>query len=164
MKISNILYFTLLAFVISCKSKNIPEPVVITNTKEVTHVVRDTIFKTEADSAFYNAFVECVNGRPVINPKTVSSKRGKSLIEPQVHLKGNKLSVKCEKLAESLFKQWRETYIKQHEQKPIYVPRVEYREKPFTTWQKIQLWFGRVFMGILALFLSIGVLRWRKVI
>lgn len=151
---------------LSCASKRDTEPVVITNTKETVKTIRDTTYVIESDSTFYNAYIECVNGKPILKePKTKgSTKKDSGLQDPKVKLVGNQLTVECEKKAQQLYKQWRETYLKEHEQTPIYIDKPVEVEKPLTFWQKTQIWFGRIFIGILALFILIGVLRWKQII
>ncbi|MBU4536982.1 MAG: hypothetical protein L6264_07330 [Weeksellaceae bacterium] len=162
-----VLIFYSLVMVVSCKSREPQEPVIITKTKETVKTVRDTIFKVEKDSSFYTAFVDCVNGKPVLRETQetkAASKPGKSLKVPKTTLDGNKLNCDCEAQAQELHKQWEETHTKEHEQTPIYIKVPVEVEKPLTFWQKTQIWFGRIFMGILSLFLIIGVLRWKRLI
>jgi hypothetical protein len=157
----SILFIVSLALV-SCASKKPVESVIITNTKEITHTVRDTIFRVAADSAYYEAYIECQNGKAVIT-KSIG-KAGRSMSELKVIIEGNKLRVDAYKNEEELHKKWQETYIKEREQKPIYVAKPVYEDKPLTWWQNTQLWLGRIFL----FFISIGVLsfilRWKKVI
>lgn len=161
------LIFISLATLVSCASKKPQNPVIITNTKETVRTVRDTIFKIEADSSSYKAFIDCVNGKPIIRETAetkAESKKGKILNIPKTVLKGNQLTVDCYKKEQELKKQWEETHVKESEQIPIYIPTPVEVEKPLTFWQKTQIWFGRIFMGILSIFIIIGVLRWRKLI
>lgn len=164
-------FFILLLFVslvvFSCASKRIQEPVVITNTKEITKTVRDTIYKVEADSSYYHAFIDCINGKPFIRETALTkqnSKAGKNLKIPSATIKENTLIVDCYVKEQELKKQWEETYIKEHEQTPIYIKTPVEVVKPLSWWQKNQLWFGRIFIGILLLFIIIGVLLWKRLI
>lgn len=152
---------------VSCNSKQPLEPVIITNTKEVTKTVRDTVYKIEADHAYYEAYIDCVNGKPTIketSETTSRSKKGKSLDLPKATLNGNLLSIECNKKAEELFKQWTETYVKEHEQKPIYVDKAIYKDKPLTWLQTTLLWLGRIFLGIISLGALALILRWKRII
>ncbi|TDX86182.1 hypothetical protein [Epilithonimonas xixisoli] len=150
---------------LSCVTKRATEPVIITNTKETVRTVRDTIFKVEADSSSYRAFIDCVNGKPIIRETDFTkSKKGKILNIPKTVLKGNQLTVDCYKNEQELKKQWEETHTKATEQIPIYINVPVEVEKPLTFWQKTQIWFGRIFMGILSIFVIIGVLRWRRIL
>ncbi len=164
-------FFILLLFVslvvFSCASKRIQKPVVITNTREITKTVRDTIYKVEADSSYYHAFIDCINGKPFIRETALTkqnSKAGKNLKVPSATIKENTLIVDCYVNEQELKKQWEETYIKEHEQTPIYIKTPVEVVKPLSWWQKTQLWFGRIFIGILLLFIIIGVLRWKRLI
>lgn len=158
-----------LVLMVSCSNRkptkqDFQEPIILTQTKEVKEIVRDTIFKVEADSSYYSAYIDCVEGKPVIYPPSITEKKGRYINTPKVSLKDNQIKIDTKAEAQELFKQWRETYIKEHEQNPIYVPQVEYRDKPFTPWQKIQIGFGRAFMIFLALFFLVWILSWRKAI
>jgi len=153
--------------VISCEIKKSPAPVIIENTKEITHTVKDTVYQIEADSSYYEAYIDCVNGKPVLRetPETINnSKPGKTLSTPKTIIAGNKLTVQCKKQAQELFKQWRETYIKEHEQKPIYVDNPIYKDKPLSWLQSAQIWLGRIFLLGLAIVALAFVLRWKKII
>jgi hypothetical protein len=161
------IYFFLLIIgsVVSCTVKKPLDPVIITNTKEITKIVRDTVFQVDADSSYYEAYIKCVNGKPVLQetPET-KSKSGKYLKIPTAKIDGNKLLVDCYKDEEKLHKQWEEIYIKEHEQKPIYVPQNVYVDKPLNLWQKTETWLGRIFLLIIVVGVSSFILRWKKII
>lgn len=169
-----LLFFISLIFVslvlVSCVGRKPSEPVVLQNTKEIIKTVRDTVYKIDADSSYYYAYVDCKNGKPIIRENANNgtpypqSKPGKGLNIPKVTLDGNKLNVECYKKAEELFKTWRDTYIKDHEQTPIYIDKPVPVDKPISWFVKAQIWLGRFFLGIIALFSLIGVLRWKKII
>lgn len=162
-----LLIFISLGMVVSCVSRKPQEPVIITKTKEIIKTVKDTIYKVDADSSFYTAFIDCVNGKPILRETAetkAASKAGKFLKVPKTTLVGNKLNSDCEAQEQELYKKWEETYIKEHEQTPIYIDKPVEVEKPLTFWQKTQIWFGRIFMGILSLFLIVGVLRYKRLI
>lgn len=162
-----ILIFISLVAVVSCISRKPQEPVIITKTKETIKTVRDTTYVVEADSSFYTAFIDCVNGKPIIRETAETkskSKVGKSLNIPKPTINGNTLTVDCFKNEQELKKQWEETHTKATEQIPIYINVPVEVEKPLTFWQKTQIWFGRIFMGILSIFLIIGVLRWKRIL
>lgn len=158
------LLFVALALLVSCQSRKPVEPVVLTNTREVVQTIRDTVFQVEADSSSYKALIECINGKPVIQQNTIKTTPGKVVKAPKVSLKNNELHVDCEKEAQSLFHQWKDIYIKDHEQTPIYIPQPVEVEKPLTFWQRTQIIFGRILMGILFICCLIGVLRWKRLI
>lgn len=141
----------------SCKSKPLPG-----ETKETiitkTEIVRDTILRVEKDSSYYSAYIDCVNGKPVLvqsekqikdfnskNPgssaKAPKSKSGKSLNAPIVNLQDGQLNVDCRNEAQNIFFKWKEVYEKQWEitHKPL--PPVE---KPLTTYQNVRIWIGNI--------------------
>jgi hypothetical protein len=159
----------LVAQLVGCKSSasSLPPPSPLpppsTNevkTVEITKVIRDTVIKTEKDSSYYRAYIECINGKPVIKePKATA---GKNLKEPKVDLEGNQLKVDCQAEAQELFHQWQETYIKENKSKTIKVPYAV--ATPLSQFQVVQLWFGRLFIFLLLLFLIATILRYKKVI
>ncbi|AZI55683.1 hypothetical protein EIB75_10655 [Epilithonimonas vandammei] len=65
----SVLIFSSLVLV-SCVSRKPPEPVTIEKTRTVKEIVKDTIYQVEADSSFYYAYVECINGKPVLREPT----------------------------------------------------------------------------------------------
>ena len=143
----------------SCKSK-LPEEKKTTYAKTIEKV-KDTVFVIEKDSSMYQAYIDCVNGKPVLiksfedyqyqNPKTATApkqKEGKDLKIPKVKLsKNGLLTVNCEKEAQRLFATWKEKYTAEitETQKPIYI------DKELTTWQNIQLYTGKITLGLLGL-------------
>ncbi|SIT25607.1 hypothetical protein SAMN05421786_11538 [Chryseobacterium ureilyticum] len=164
---SFIVYFLFIGALVSCKARKPSPPAVIENTKETIITVRDTIFKVDADSSYYQAYIECVNGTPVLNETTNTknnSKPGIVLDKPKVKITGELLTVQCDKKAQALFKQWREVYIKEHEQKPIYVEIPVHVETPLNWFQNVQIWLGRIFLFLIAIVSLVFILRWKKVI
>lgn len=164
---SIISFFVLIIGVVACKTQKPLPPVIITKTKEITKTVKDTVFKTKKDSSYYEAYLKCVNGKPVLvdTPETKSnSKSGRTLNQPSARIDGDKLKVDCYKNIEELHKQWEETYIKEHEQKPIYVPKPVYQDKPLNYWQKTQIWLGRILIAFLSIGVLAFVLRWKKIL
>ncbi|MDM1557062.1 hypothetical protein HX126_21130 [Chryseobacterium indologenes] len=162
-----IVYFLFIGALVSCKTRKPTAPVVIENTKETIITVRDTIFKIDADSSYYQAYIECINGKPVLKEtqKTKNnSKPGIVLDKPKVKITGDLLTVECDKKAQEIFIQWREKYIKEHEQKPIYVEKPVYVDKPLTWFQKTEIWLGRIFLFFIAIVILAFILRWKKVI
>lgn len=143
--------FCLLLIAGSCGSRKpqaMPEPIVLTETKEVKEIVRDTIFKIEKDSAFYKAYIDCKDGIPkLVNPQ---SKGGKNLQPPQVDLdKNGNLTIQVQTLAQELFKQWKEKHIKETKPKVVYVDKIEYRDKPFEWYHTALMWLGGISLLIL---------------
>ncbi len=145
---------------VSCAGRKPLPPVTIEKTKTITEVVKDTIYKVEADSSYYYAYVECINGKPVIkepvfnqDQKLPENRSGKNLQTPKVSLTGNVLSVQCYQQAQELFKQWRETYIREQEKKTV----PKYVEKPINWHLRILMYLGGIFIFIciLAIILKI---------
>lgn len=164
--LSLLFLFVLLATTLSsCKSAGVVPPATTDTTTEVTtkEVIHDTIFQTEKDSSYYKAYLECVNGKVVLKQATKPIvKPGKHLKPPKVNLKDNILTVNCKAEAQKLFAQWKDTYIKEHQQ---IIKRIPYAvEKPPSWWQKTQINLGRIFLGILVLIAIIVGLRFTKYI
>lgn len=170
---SIILFCFSLVSVVSCRSRKPPEPVTIETTKTITEVVKDTVFKVEADSSYYQAWIECVNGKPQIisNAKQAAeyqrkhpeskaappiSKSGKNLSAPNIKLDQNgKLTADCHQEALNLFKSWKEKYISENQKTTVPV----YIEKPFRWYHKALMWLGSIGLIILGFGL---VLKFRK--
>ena len=142
----------------SCKSK-LPEETKTTYVK-TKEKVKDTVFVIEKDSSMYQAYIDCVNGKPVLVERTSEYqphrttatepklKEGKYLKIPKVKLSNSGLlTVNCEKEAQRLFATWKEKYTAEisETQKPIYI------DKELTTWQNIQLYTGKITLGLLGL-------------
>jgi hypothetical protein len=123
----------------------------VSYTKTITSVQRDTIFKVQADSSFYQAWIDCVNGKPMIVNDTVY-KSGKYLNSPKVTLNGNKIHVDCIAQEQTLFKTWQQQYIKEHQAEVITLPPVTIA-KPLTWWQNTQLLCGRLLLIGIVLYL-----------
>ncbi|MDV3675128.1 hypothetical protein CMU30_02280 [Elizabethkingia anophelis] len=159
-----ILLFVSLALV-SCVSRKPEKPVILTETKTIKETIRDTIFKVEADSSFYYAFVECRDGKPFINegpysaweknekasPAIPVSKSGKYLEKPKVSLADGLLQVGCEARAQELFAKWKETFISEQKPVPVPVPVIQYVDKPPSFFQRVLTYGGWAFYGIIAL-------------
>lgn len=151
------------AIVVSISGCRSVRPPVTTNqiverTNTVTIVQRDTVFITQPDSSFYKAWIECVNGKPVIKSGSEKASPGKYLEKPGVKLNGNELLVDCKAKAQELFAQWQEQYVKEHEKETITLPPVEV-EKQLSWWQVTQIWAGRIALGLLAILLGFALFK-----
>lgn len=156
---SKIFFLHILCFslflTVSCISRKPPETVTRTNEKTIREIVRDTVYQVEADSSFYQSYIECVNGKPVLldNSQDTSKKQvstsGRYLKAPIVKLTGNQLNVDCEAEARQLLKQWRETHVSEAQT----VTKTEYTEKPFKWYHKAFMWFGGIHLLLWLLFI-----------
>lgn len=162
----NIVFIFILAlFIISCKSKPLPqEKEVITVTKTITELKRDTIIQVESDSSYYEALIECQNGKPVLiqNIDAGESKPGKNLKEPNVLLDQNgKLKITCQYLANQLKVTLKEKQIlEQKLNEKTIVPPPELIEKPLSWWQKLWITLGKIFSAIFIIYLG-SKISWR---
>lgn len=137
----------------SCKSKYLPEIKEITKTIET--IQRDTILTTKVDSTFYEAYINCVNGEPVlVEPKfekqETRDKKQDGKLHLNVKLRDGKLQVDCKKEAEKLFFSWKEQYRKEvikmlEQQKPQVIV------KPLTKFQKVKIWIGNAVIWLIGL-------------
>ena len=162
-----LLFIIPLGAVVSCKAVKPRAPVVIQNTREVIKTIRDTVYRVEADSSYYEAYIDCIKGKPVLRETLQTQKQSKPgviLEKPKVNINNGLLQVDCNKKAQELFKQWQETYIKDTTQIPIYIDQPVFTEKPLTWFQKMQIWLGRIFLGLIGAILIAVILRWKKII
>jgi hypothetical protein len=152
-----------------CKSKQLPGE----KTERLiyqTETVKDTVLVVEKDSSFYSAYIECINGKPVLKEISNSekakslpkNKAGKHLAIPNVKLQNGVLSVDCQKEAENLFFHWKEKFRKEYEltHKPVPVP------VPLTKWQEAKMVIGSLVIwavGLVALAYLIRFLIRRKI-
>lgn len=144
-----------------CKSQtSVIPPKTIETTKEIekTITIKDTFLLVEKDSSYYKAYIDCVNGKPVV--KDVKSKPGKNLKPPKVQIDGNYLKIDCELEAQKLFYSWKETYIKERNDTKQTVPLAI--KLPLTKWESIQIWFGRIFIFLLLVILILIIIRATK--
>lgn len=137
-----------------CKSKVIPgetkERIIIQK-----EIVKDTILTIEKDSSFYSAYIDCVNGKPVLKELTIpvkgkvlpKNKAGRTLAIPNVSLENGVLSVNCQKEAEQKFITWKEKFIQEWntEKKTVPVP------EALTKFQKIKMIIGGVIFWIVTI-------------
>lgn len=163
----------LLAFcLIGCKTyKEIPtatEQEIITKTIKEIH--RDTLIKVEADSSFYQAYIECREGKPLIINNTntgraTKTKAGKSLKPPSVRLSGNGiLNIKCEALEQELKVALREKQIleEKSKEKTIIPPSKAIKGKiPLTFWQELWIRVGKLSAIIGLIYLGFKI-PWRR--
>ncbi len=139
----------------------IPDPTTSEfKTIEKTIVERDTIFQTKADSTFYNAWIECQNGIPILKNQTVK-KTAAAKVDVAVSLDGNQLKIKATKEAEQLFAKWKEQYIKENSAKETKVPyAVEvpiYKEKELSWSEKLWIKIGKLSALIISVFILIKI-------
>jgi hypothetical protein len=164
--LSLLFLFVLLATTLSsCKSASVVPPATTetTTTKTIKEVIHDTVFETKKDSSYYKAYLECVNGKVVLKSDTKPIvKPGKFLQPPKVSLKDNILKIDCKAEAQKLFAQWKDTYTKEHQST---IQRIPYPvEQPLSWFQKTELILGRIFLGLILVFTTLGVLKYFKYI
>jgi hypothetical protein len=143
-----------LVLLVSCKSRKPVEPEKITDIRFIKEIVRDTVLTVKADSTFYDAWIECINGKPVLKepkkqePVPHKPESPKALQKPKVNLDENgKLTVECYKEVETIKAQLTDKYerlLREH-QKTVYI------EKDLTWYQKSLMWMGVAFLAFIVL-------------
>ncbi len=141
-----------LLFVMSCSPK-----IIQGSAKTIKEVVRDTTIIVQPDSAYYQAWVECRDNKPVLIKKeqiTVHdtvfiAKKGKYLQVPKVQLNGNVLRV--ESKADK-----QEVKAKIKEKTTVEVRTVVKEvEKRLSWWQTLFIWTGVIFWIVLLAVISL---------
>ena len=156
------------ALLLSCKPRELPkEKEVVTITKTITEVKRDTIIQVKADSSFYEAYIECQNGKPILlqNPNFQSKEEtfliteGKYLQTPKVNLSdAGKLKISCQYLANQLKITLKEKQVLEEKlTEKITVPPPLLIEKQLSWWQKLWLTLGKVFSASFLIFLILKI-------
>lgn len=160
------LFVLLVTALSSCKSTSAVLPTATTDStsvKLVTTKIHDTIFKTEKDSSYYKAYLECVNGKVVVSPKSkVESHSGKYLKAPKVQLQDNILKVDCHAEAQALYAKWIDKYTSEHKQIIKNIPYAVPLE--LSWWQTTEIWAGRLFLVLILIVLATAGLRASKII
>lgn len=140
-----LLFFVLLITLGSCKSPSVilPTTTQTTSDKLVKEVFRDTVFEIKKDNSFYNAWLECQNGKVTIKdaPKVI---KGQYLQPPKVIVKDNYITVDCQAEAQKLFAKWKDSYTIENKQTTINT--VIEAERKLNLWQTFQIWCGRIFL------------------
>ena len=160
-KIHNFIFvFLMLAVAVSCVSKKHAEPVLVETTKTITQIERDTVFSVKADSSFYKAYIDCVNGRPVV--RNEQSQPGTNLKAPKVVFKDRFLQVDCKVDSSKIALKWLEKNITIEKPKVVFVPKEVPVEKPLNWWQKTQMTLGRLMAFQIILFIIYLLIKFLK--
>lgn len=126
-----------------------------TTTTEVQEVDRDSVIKLPEAKSYYEAYLACLNGQVVVKDANIKRSENKALQPPSVNIdKDNKLTVDCTIEAQDLFLEWKEKFIKEYKVKEIKITVPVPIE--MNSWQKFQIYLGRVFLGILVLGIGYG--------
>ncbi len=152
---------------LSCGSRKAPPTVVLRKTETIKEVEKDTIFKIEADSTYYKAFVECQNGKAVLVPSKTEPKTNKNKVEtalkhrlnaPKVILNtSGLLQVDCITNEQELYKKWKEKQSIITIEKPVYIEKIVevIKEKEYRWWQKMLFYTGLIFYLIIIITISL---------
>jgi hypothetical protein len=103
--IYGVVFLSLSVAITSCGSKKAFVQKEITK-DTIIETLHDTVFQVKKDSSYYNALLECQNGKVVIAAVTETSS-GRKLKPPKVVIQDNQLFVDCYAEAESLFASWK---------------------------------------------------------
>lgn len=151
-----------------CKSQaSVIPPTTTEVNKDVSskEIIHQEVIEVPKDSSYYQAYLDCVNGKVVIKQpeapppgsKIKVNQKGHNLKIPLVKITDNKLEVNCYQEAQRLFYTWKEIYTKEHTATTIKIP---YSVKlPLTIWESTQIWFGRVFLVLLIVLLLLIIIR-----
>lgn len=156
------------ALLLSCKPRELPkEKEVVTITKTIKEVLRDTLIQVQSDSSFYDAFIECQNGKPVLlqkpnfttNEETYLITSGKNLQPPTVFLSDTgKLKISCQYLANQLKITLKEKQILEEKlSEKTFLPPPLLIEKQLSWWQKLWLNLGKLLSASLLIYLIIKI-------
>lgn len=149
---------------LSCKSNSVPFlPTTETNKSVVIkETVHDTVFKIEKDQSQYQALLECQNGKVLIKSPTEKQSKNGKLEPPKVKIVDNYIIVDCDLKEQELYAKWksesRSELIETLKKIPIEI------EKNMSTWETIQIYCGRIFLLLIALFLLGLFLKFKKII
>ncbi len=137
---------------LSCKSSSVPlqESTEKNKTVTITETLHDTVFKIEKDDSYYQAYLECVNGKVVVTkPTTIPSLKG-ALQVPKVNIVDNKLSVDCEAKAQELFAKWKSQNKTEATEVIRKIPVPVPRELSFL--EKLQIGLARCFLVLILIY------------
>lgn len=135
-------------------------------TRTVTEVRRDTVVKVKSDSSYYSAWIDCVNGKPIINTdKATEIKAGAHIKAPYVKIKDDgQLSVNCESLEQQLKFEITERQILEERLKEkiiVPAPKVIKEKIPLTFWQELWIRMGKLSTIISLIYIGIKI-PWRR--
>lgn len=114
----------------------------------IKETLRDTVVHIPADRSHFRAKLGLgETGKPIIK-EVLHAQVGKKAKLPQVRIQDQMLQVDCLCDSMSIYLQLKDRHITDMLKETVYVP----TEKPFSPWQQVQLWLGRV--------LLIGLMVW----
>lgn len=114
---------------------------------KVIEKIHDTVVKVEKDQSYYQAYLECKNGKVQLKEGTAHKKPGRNLKSPDVSLQDNLLTVNCEQQAHDLFIQWKEKFIQEHT-----FQKIPFKVNELTFWQQFQIKGFRLLVLLIGLF------------
>ena len=136
--------------------------------KTLTITVKDTVLVSKPDSLYYNAYIECVNNKPVL--KTPEQKNTKD-IKADVKLQDGKLTIDVKTEAQNLFLKWKETFEKENSGqvkiKPVPYPVIKEVPAELSKKQEFYMHVGKVIiwgaLGVI-LFYILTNIPWKKLL
>ncbi len=148
----NTILFIATGLLLSACSPKIQESI-----KTVTETIRDTTIIVKPDSSFYQAWIDCRNGKPVLIKKdTVFVERQGGYIQiPKIKLKGNILQVQSIANKQEIKAQLKDRTTT--EVKTV----VREVEKELNWWQQLFLWSGALFWGLIVFYVGFRIYFWR---
>jgi len=154
-----IIGFVLTLFFIGCSNQKPQSQVQIrTIEKEVEKLVP---FALPSDSSAFEALFEC-DSLNQVRLKQIAELKAKGM-QSNVYFDNGKLKYNLKRLADTIYIPGKDKYIYQDVPVEVVKPVIQYKQ---TTWQIVCGWFGKMFMGLLAVSFGIGVitivLKWKR--
>lgn len=130
---------------------DLPPPLIekdsVYETKNVIITVKDTVFVSQPDSLYYEAYIDCVNNKPVLKD---SKQKNTSGVKSDISLTDGKLKILVNTEAQKLFHKWKEQYIEstknQTQKIPVPYPVIKKVEVPaeLSFFQTLYIWLGKI--------------------
>lgn len=153
---SFILFCFSLVFVVSCRSRKPPEPVIVEKVITEKQIQRDTLVVTQTDSAAIKAYIDCVNSKPIIVNQTTTQGR---TLKPSIQQQGNEFIFSAEKGKEEIPVKTVEKIRNETVPQIIYKDKIVETEKPFRWYHKVLMWTGGISLLLLAVGLSLKFIK-----
>jgi hypothetical protein len=173
MKLQKILtaLLSIILLLTSCaSSKQVQQPAPAQSTTTIVTVketVHDTLLVTKTDTVLYTASLAVDNKGNVHlqQPKILHSNAAIKPIAkaPTVTIKDNKLVVKCECDSSAIYFSWKQKDTTTQVKEVLELP-AKIIEKPFSFWQKTQLWLGRILIIIGLIIMALCILKWQNLL
>lgn len=144
----------LMSVVFSCKT---PQPVTQVPIKTIEKVVERLVpVSMPADSTSFYALLECDSMNNVVL-KQLNEQKSKG-IKSDFNFNNGRLDYNAKTVPDTVYIPAKDSII--YKEIPVEVPRIV-EVNVLSTWQTIQIWFGRVLMGLFGLGFILIVIKWK---